>query len=506
MIDVQGLTMAFGGVRSLDELTVALDGRIVGIVGPNGAGKTTLLNVISGFVKPTEGKVVIDGEDILSMTPYGRARWGIRRSFQTEQVVDDLSVRANIEVMVDSGHDQRLRGATVDRAIELVGLEASAERQTRHLNAFERRLVELARTVVGTPRLIMLDEPAAGLSEHETQQLGATLETLPEATGAQLMLIDHDVDLIASLCDTTAVLDFGRLITYGPTKESLTNAAVKEAYLGVGTEPSGDGLRGRVQAGRSPAAPESTVVAAGDPLVVGGLSVARGGRTVVDKVDLRVVPGEVTALLGANGAGKSSLVLGIAGIVKPESGSVLLGSVDVAGMAPHTIRSLGVAAVPEGHRILTELSVVDNLQAAGTMLDRTDADAGVEAALDVFPELRERLDQPAGTLSGGQQQMLALAQALVGKPSVLIADELSLGLAPVIVGRLVEAIESIVAGGTGVLLIEQFTAVALQLATNASLMERGSITWAGPAAELQESPELLHQAYLAGDFQLPGRA
>jgi branched-chain amino acid transport system ATP-binding protein len=241
-------------------------------------------------------------------------------------------------------------------------------------------------------------------------------------------------------------------------------------------------------------------------LIVEGLGVARGGRPVVNDVNLVVAPGEVTALLGANGAGKSSLVLGIAGVIRPLGGSVRLGSTELVGMAPHKIRAAGVAAVPEGHRVLTELSVLDNLQAAGTMLDRDVADAGVEDALDIFPELRERLDQLAGTLSGGQQQMVALAQALVAKPSVLIADELSLGLAPVIVRRLVEALRQIVAGGTGVLLIEQFTTVALELSTNASLMERGAISWSGTARELKENPDLLHQAYLAGDFDLPEEA
>ncbi len=240
----------------------------------------------------------------------------------------------------------------------------------------------------------------------------------------------------------------------------------------------------------------------GERLVVGGLSVARGDREVVSEVDLVVTPGEVTALLGANGAGKSSLVLGIAGVIRPLGGSVQLGSNELVGLAPHKIRAAGVAAVPEGHRVLTELSVIDNLQAAATMLDRDDADSAVNDALDVFPELRERLDQLAGTMSGGQQQMLALAQALVSRPAILIADELSLGLAPVIVRRLVEALKVIAAGGTGVLLIEQFTTVALQLATNASLMERGRIGWSGSAKELQDNPELLHQAYLAGDFDL----
>ena len=152
--------------------------------------------------------------------------------------------------------------------------------------------------------------------------------------------------------------------------------------------------------------------------------------------------------------------------------------------------------------MLTDLTVRDNLHAAGSMLSRVDAAASVDEALTVFPELRERLDQGAGTLSGGQQQMLALAQALVSRPTYLLADELSLGLAPVVVNRLVEAVRAIAAAGTGVLLIEQFTTIALELATDASLMERGEITWSGSAAELRDNPELVRQAYLAGDFHL----
>lgn len=238
-------------------------------------------------------------------------------------------------------------------------------------------------------------------------------------------------------------------------------------------------------------------------LTVDGLRIARGGRVVVNDVDLVVQPGEVTALLGSNGAGKSSLVLGLAGALRPTAGSVTLGGKLLTGLAPHHVRAAGLAAVPEGHRVLTNMSVIDNLRAAGAMHSRGNAEDAVEEALDVFHELRERLDQKAGTLSGGQQQMLALGQALVCRPTFLIADELSLGLAPVIVGRLVQALRSIVASGTGVLLIEQFTTVALDLASNASLMERGSITWSGTATQLQENPDLLHQAYLAGDFQPP---
>lgn len=239
-----------------------------------------------------------------------------------------------------------------------------------------------------------------------------------------------------------------------------------------------------------------------EPLVVQGLRVARGPRVVVNDVDLELTPGEVTALLGANGAGKSSFVLGVAGVLKPLAGAVRFGGANLAGAAPYAIRRQGIAAVPEGHRVLTELSVKDNLEAAGSMLSRSNLAAGVGYALEVFPELSERLHQRAGTLSGGQQQMVALGQALVGRPSYLLADELSLGLAPVVVARLVAALREVVAAGTGVLLIEQFTTIALELATRAYLMERGSIVWSGAAAELKEHPELLHAAYLAGDFSV----
>jgi branched-chain amino acid transport system ATP-binding protein len=235
-----------------------------------------------------------------------------------------------------------------------------------------------------------------------------------------------------------------------------------------------------------------------ESLVVSGLRVVRGMKEVIHGVDLEIKPGQVTTLLGANGAGKSSTVLAIAGVLKPTAGSISIGGTQLTGKAPHVVRALGVAAVPEGHRVLTELTVHENLQAAAAMHSKSEVAAAVAGALDVFPELAERLGQRACTLSGGQQQMVSLAQALVSKPKFLLADELSLGLAPLVVKRLVRALRQIAAAGTGVLLIEQFTTIALDLATDAYLMERGSIQWSGPAQTLKEQPELLHAAYLAG--------
>lgn len=236
MIDIRNVTVAFGGVRPLNKLTVTLDGEVIGIVGPNGAGKTTLLNVLSGFVTPVEGSVHLDGTDLLAMNPFRRARWGVRRTFQTEQVVDDLTVRQNVEVMLDSTKMARAeRSAMVEQAFDLTKL-TRVDRPARALNAFERRLVELTRAIVGRPRVVMMDEPAAGLSEHETAEFRDTLRSLPAATGAMMVLIDHDVSLIAAVCQNTAVLDFGELITYAPTAEALNDDRVKAAYLGVALE------------------------------------------------------------------------------------------------------------------------------------------------------------------------------------------------------------------------------------------------------------------------------
>jgi ABC-type branched-subunit amino acid transport system ATPase component len=218
----------------LNELTVDLRGRIVGIVGPNGAGKTTLLNVLSGFVRPTEGSVLVDGTDLLEMNPYQRARWGLRRTFQTEQVVDNLTVEENVDVMLDNSKlDRHERRASVDRALDITGLTARRHDLAETLNSYERRMVEIARTIVGSPRLILMDEPAAGLSHRETERFQRMMATLPERTGASVLLIDHDVDLIASLCEQSAVLDFGQLIVYGPTRAVLDDDRVKAAYLGT---------------------------------------------------------------------------------------------------------------------------------------------------------------------------------------------------------------------------------------------------------------------------------
>jgi branched-chain amino acid transport system ATP-binding protein len=226
------------------------------------------------------------------------------------------------------------------------------------------------------------------------------------------------------------------------------------------------------------------------------LSVARGGRRVLHDVSLVIPPGEITTLLGPNGAGKSSLVLAVGGVLRASSGRVLLGEDDLTRRRPEQVRRAGVAIVPEGRRLLPGLTVEDNLRVATYSLSKSDAKSGVARALELFPELEKRWHISCRLLSGGEQQMVVLAQALVSHPRVILVDELSLGLAPVVVKRLAPVLAEIASSGVGILLIEQFAHVALKLANRAYVLEGGRIRYEGTARELTEQPELLRTAYL----------
>jgi branched-chain amino acid transport system ATP-binding protein len=237
MIEVDGLSVRFGGVTPLDGLTLTFDAGTCGLIGPNGAGKTTFFNVLSGFVRPARGAVRVFGDDLLAMPHYKRARWGLRRTFQTEQAIEELSVADNVAL----AHEHSRRGSRASRRAEVVdvlgfvGLTVAPDTKVQTLGARDRRLVELARAIVGRPRVVLLDEPAAGLPDEETRHLGHVIRAIPERTGAIAVLADHDMSLVSACCEKTAVLDFGKLIASGPTAEVLRDENVVRAYLG--TEP-----------------------------------------------------------------------------------------------------------------------------------------------------------------------------------------------------------------------------------------------------------------------------
>src|ERR1019366_3068483 len=228
------LTVHFGGVIPLDSMTLTFESGTCGLIGPNGAGKTTFFNVLSGFVKPATGSVRAFGENLLAMPHFRRSRWGLRRTFQTEQAIEELSVYENVAMVHEHSKQGRsTRRSDVLGAIEFVGLQAGPETKVGTLGARDRRLVEVARAVVGKPRLVLLDEPAAGLPDEETAHLAGVIRQIPEHMGALVILVDHDMSLVSACCGVTAVLDFGVVIASGPTADVLRDEKVMRAYLGT---------------------------------------------------------------------------------------------------------------------------------------------------------------------------------------------------------------------------------------------------------------------------------
>jgi branched-chain amino acid transport system ATP-binding protein len=234
MINIQNLTVQFGGVRPIDQLTVTLKPMIVGLIGPNGAGKTTLLNALSGFVTPLSGTIQVNGLEITKLLPHQRAKNGLRRTFQTDQIAEDLTLWQNVEAIADHAHygSKKEADADIARAIEYVGLSRRIHRKGSDLSTQERHLAEVAKALIGKPALVMLDEPGAGMSESESEHLAKVIRGIPQYCKAQVFLIDHDVALIAACCEETMVLDFGKLLALGLTQEVLQLPEVRRAYLG----------------------------------------------------------------------------------------------------------------------------------------------------------------------------------------------------------------------------------------------------------------------------------
>ena len=484
--------MRFGGLVAVDKLNLQLGSQdLVGIIGPNGAGKTTVFNMITGHYRPAEGDIRLEGQSLCGKRPARITQQGIARTFQNIRLFKDLSVLDNIRL----GAHHRIRYGlwsnilcnkkyrqeeerVREEALELLhifGLKNKHAHLSKNLPYGEQRKLEIARALATKPKVLLLDEPAAGMNPKETKDLTQLIRWVRDQFKVAILLIEHDMRLVMDVCESIYVLDYGKLIAHGDPHRIQNDPKVIEAYLGIQEEgPS---------------------MSTAPLLQVKGMHVHYGNIHAIQGIDLSITKGEIVTVLGPNGAGKTTTLHTISGLLTPSQGSILFEGRPLTGLPANKIVARGISQSPEGRMVFPGLTVMENLE-MGAYLRRDDKiERDKEDMFRLFPRLKERKRQPAGTLSGGEQQMLAIARACMANPRLLLLDEPSLGIAPILVKSIMEAICEINRRGTTILLVEQNAYAALKIAHRGYVLATGTVFMEGSAQELLDDKDI-QKAYL----------
>jgi ABC-type branched-subunit amino acid transport system ATPase component/ABC-type branched-subunit amino acid transport system permease subunit len=488
---VEQVGIQFGGIRAVDNVSLtALPGTVTAVIGPNGAGKTTLLNLIGGFYRPQTGQIRLGSADMTGLSSLRIAELGVGRTFQATRLFNSLSVLDNLRIALTGaklgqplaaltgwGRSPRPEKSLLE-LLSFVGYRGDVHQNAADLPFVDRRLVEIARALAAKPQTLLLDEPAAGLSRQDKQCLAQLIRRIA-SSGIKVILIEHDMDLVMSISDQVIVLDSGQLIASGSPDQVQQNPQVLAAYLGA----------------ESPDLVQSRLRSTQPLLQVETLTTGYGSLRVLHEMSLTVNSGELVAVIGSNGAGKSTLLKSLINLLPLWSGRIIFQGQDLKAVDSHRMAQTGIVLVPEGRQVFNELTVDDNIRLGAFHRRDRDIETDIELVLKRFPKLQQRRHQRAGLLSGGEQQMLAIARGLMARPKLLLLDEPSLGLAPKLVADLYATLASLRDEGMTILLVDQMASLALAIADRAYLLETGCIIRSGSAREMQHDP-VIAQAYL----------
>jgi branched-chain amino acid transport system ATP-binding protein len=482
VLEVKAVSKTFGGIHAVSEAALTIEaGEIHALIGPNGAGKTSLFNIVSGLYAPDSGTVRLYGRDIHAQEPHQICHQGIARSFQITNLFGKLTIYENLRLSLQARHPGRHNAwrdidsfaevhAETKELIRFLGLEGIEHIQGADLSYGGQRLVDLGIALGSKPQVLLLDEPLAGLAAAERERVSRLVKNI--AANIPVLIVEHDIDRVLGFSQRVTVMNQGKVLVAGTPDQVRTDARVQEVYTGAGTPP----VTGRAAEGTS----ETHV------LRFERVNAFYGKSHILNDATLDVREGEIVALLGRNGAGKSTLLKTLAGLVTPASGVIEYEGRDIAGMAAPDIARLGVGYVPQGRGLFAGMTVAENL-ALGRLARKTDGSNGVvwgeETIFDHFPRLKERRNVAADYLSGGEQQMVAVARALSGNVRLLLLDEPFEGLAPTIVQELFTIFDQL-RRHVSIVIVEHNLDLVLALADRVFALERGAVFHQGPAEPL----------------------